>query len=293
VVVSVKPLHSLIAGVMEGVGVPDLMIGGAGSPHTYSLKPSGARLLENAQVIFWVGESLETFLEKPLSALGRKARIVEAMRMPGVRLLPGRRGGTWDEHAVHDDTGHGSGTGETHGHAGEHGDAALDGHLWLDPANARAIVRVAADVLGQSDPANRGRYAANADRLTARIDALDDDLKRLLAPVRDTPFVVFHDAFQYFEKAYALRAVGSIVVSPERTPGARRVKKTREKISSLGARCVFSEPQFTPAILGTLLEGTDTRTGTLDPLGAGLPAGPDAWFALMRGLGSSLVDCLR
>jgi zinc transport system substrate-binding protein len=293
VVVTVKPLHSLVAGVMDGVGVPDLMIRGAGSPHTYSLKPSEARLLESAQVIFWVGEPLETFLQKPLSALGREARIVEAMRMPGVRLLPGRRGGLWDEPAAHDDPGRGPGTGETHGHAGERGDASGDGHLWLDPANARVIARVAAEVLGQSDPVNRGRYAANADRLAARIDALDDELKRRLAPVRDAPFVVFHDAYQYFEKAYALRAVGSIVVSPERTPGARRVRETRVKIRGLGARCVFSEPQFPPAIVGTLLEGTGARTGTLDPLGADLPAGADAWFALMRNLAGALAGCLR
>jgi zinc transport system substrate-binding protein len=293
VVVTVKPLHSLIAGVMEGVGVPDLVIRGAGSPHTYSLRPSEARLLDSAQVIFWVGESLETFLQKPLSALGRRARIVAAMRMPGVRLLPGRRGGSWEGHAGEDEAGHGPDGGEVHGHPGEHGDAAWDGHLWLDPANARAIVRAAADVLGESDPPNRGRYAANADKLVSRIDALDAELRGKLAPVSETPFVVFHDAYQYFEKAYELRAEGSIVVSPDRAPGARRVREMQQRIRSLGARCVFSEPQFPPAIIGTLLEGTGARMGTLDPLGADLPAGPDAWFALMRGLGSTLVDCLR
>jgi zinc transport system substrate-binding protein len=293
VVVTVKPLHSLVAGVMEGVGTPDLLMRGGGSPHTYSLKPSEARLLENAQVIFWVGEPLETFLVKPLSALGGKARIVEAARITGVKLLPGRRGGPWDEHAGHEEAGRGPGAGEARDHSGEHGDAAWDGHLWLDPANARAIVRGAAELLGQSDPSNRGRYAANAERLVARIEALDAELKLRLAPVRDTPFVVFHDAYQYFELAYALRVAGSLVVSPERTPGVRRVTEMREKIRSLGARCVFSEPQFPPAIIGTLLEGTDTRTGTLDPLGADLPAGPDAWFALMRDLGSALVGCLR
>jgi zinc transport system substrate-binding protein len=293
VVVTVKPLHSLVAGVMEGVGAPDLMIRGAGSPHTYSLKPSEAKLLESAEVVFWVGESLETFLVKPLAALGRNARIVAAMRMSGVKLLPGRKGGARDEHHAHEGAGQGPDAEDEHAHSGQRGDAAWDGHLWLDPANARAIARAAADALGQSDPPNRGRYAANADRLIARIEALDAEIRGKLAPVRDTPFVVFHDAYQYFEKAYALRAAGSIVVSPERTPGARRVQEMREAIRSFGARCVFSEPQFPPAIVGTLLEGTGTRTGTLDPLGADQPAGPEAWFALMRGLGSALVDCLR
>jgi len=292
VVVTVKPLHSLVAGVMAGVGEPDLIISGAGSPHTYSLKPSDARLLERAQVIFWVGESLETFMEKPLAVLGSRARIVQVMRVPGITLLAGRAGGAWEGHVGYDAAAHGRDAGETPAHAGEHVAATYDGHLWLDPANARLIARHAAEVLGQLDPSHSGRYAANADALVARIDALDAGLKATLAPVRDIPFIVFHDAYQYFEESYALRAVGSITVSAERKPGARRVKEIRDTIRSRGARCVFSEPQFSSALIGTLLEGTNTGTGTLDPLGAGLPAGPDAYFTLMRSLGSSLAECL-
>ncbi|MHB8835443.1 MAG: zinc ABC transporter substrate-binding protein [Candidatus Methylomirabilia bacterium] len=287
-----KPLHSLVAGVMAGVGEPDLIIRGAGSPHTYGLKPSEARLLERAQVIFWVGESLETFMVTPLAVLGAKARIVKATQVPGITLLAGREGGAWEGHPDHDAAVPGQNARETPDHAGEHVAATNDGHLWLDPANASLIARHAAEVLGQMDPGNRGRYAANAAALVARIDALDVGLKAALAPVRDIPFVVFHDAYQYFEKSYALRAVGSITVSAERKPGARRVKEIRDTIRSLGARCVFSEPQFSSAILGTLLEGTDTRMGTLDPLGAGLPAGPDAYFTLMRTLGSAIAECL-
>jgi len=282
VVVTVKPLHSLVAGVMAGVGEPELIIRGAGSPHTYSLKPSEARLLEGAQVVFWVGASLETFMEQPLAALGGKARIVAATRMPGIALLPGRSGGVWN--------GDGGRSGDD-GHA--HDTATDDGHLWLDPANARVIARQAAEVLGRVDPENRARYAANADAVVTRIDALDAGLEGALAPVREIPFVVFHDAYQYFEKRYGLRSAGAITVSAERAPGARRVREIRERITGLGARCVFSEPQFQSAILGTLLEGTNVRTGTLDPLGAGLPAGPDAYFTLMRSLGAALAECLR
>jgi zinc transport system substrate-binding protein len=289
VVVTVKPLHSLVAGVMAGVGDPDLIIRGAGSPHTYHLKPSEARLLENAQVVFWIGESLETFMEKPLATLGSKARIVTLLQARGIALLSGRVGGAWDEPGA---TSHAPAAREPSDHVGEHRHGTYDGHLWLDPANARVIAREVADVLGQSDPGNRGRYAANAAALVARIDALDAGLKATLAPVRDIPFVVFHDAYQYFERSYALRAVGSITVSAERRPGAKRVKEIRDTIRSRGARCVFSEPQFPSAILGTVLEGTDTRTAALDPLGAALPAGPDAYFTLMRSLGSSLAECL-
>jgi zinc transport system substrate-binding protein len=155
------------------------------------------------------------------------------------------------------------------------------------------MARAAAEALGQVDPANRGRYAANVARLVARIDTLDAELAATLAPVRGVPYVVFHDAYQYFERRYALEAVGSIAVSPERPPGARRVREIREKVRNLGARCIFGEPQFPPALLATLTEGTGARTGELDPIGAELAAGPDAWFALMRALGASLANCLR
>jgi zinc transport system substrate-binding protein len=280
VAVSLKPLHSLVAGVMEGVGSPELILRGTGSPHAYSLKPSEARLLAGAEVVFWVGGSLEGFLERPIEALGPTARVVALAQVPGVTLLAARRGGVWDDHADHEEAGRG-------------GAESPDGHLWLDPPNAKAIARAAADALGRTDPANRTSYEANAARLATRIDALDAELRALLIPVRGVPYVVFHDAYQYLERRYALRAVGSVAVSPERSPGAKRVREIREKIQRLEARCVFGEPQFPPALLASLTEGTGARTGELDPLGAGIPAGPDAWFALMRAIGASLASCLR
>ena len=286
VAVSLKPLHSLVAGVMEGVGSPELLLRGAGSPHAYSLKPSEARLLAGADILFWVGGSLESFLEKPLGTLGSKAKVVAALQAPGVALLPAREGGAWEEQHA----GHGEAGSREAGHGVED---VPDGHVWLDPSNAKAIARAAAGALGQVDPANRERYDANAARLAARIDALDTELTALLIPVRGVPYVVFHDAYQYLERRYALRAVGSVAVSPDRSPGAKRVREIREKIQRLEARCVFGEPQFPPALLASLTEGTEARTGELDPLGAGIPAGPDAWFVLMRAIGASLASCLR
>ncbi len=285
VVATIKPLHALVAGVMAGVAEPELLIRGAGSAHGYNLRPSEARMIEGAQVVFWVGPELETFLVRPLAGLGPRAVVVEALRMSGVVPLPAREGGSWDGHAEH-----GPDQGTSTSAAGRR---EADPHLWLDPGNAKAIVRAAAAVLGDADPANRGRYADNAARLASRIDTLDAEVAAALAPVRDLPFAVFHDAYQYLERRYGLRAVGSIAVSPGRSPGARRVREIRERIRGLGVRCVFSEPQFPSGVLSTLIEGTAARPGVLDPVGAGLSPGPEAWFALLRDLAASLAACLQ
>ena len=166
-------------------------------------------------------------------------------------------------------------------------------HVWLDPHNAEAIVRAAVAALQQADAANGARYAENGAAVIARLEAMDADLSARLAPVKEAPYLVFHDAYQYFEAHYGMRAVGSVTVSPERAPGAKRIAELRRKIEDAGAVCVFSEPQFEPALVATVVEGTAARTGVLDPLGAALSAGPDAYFSLMENLADSLVACLK
>jgi zinc transport system substrate-binding protein len=280
VVASVKPLHSLVAGVMEGVGEPTLLVRGAASPHSYALKPSDAEALRRAQLVLWVGESLEGFLAKPLRTLAGSARVVELAAEPGVRTLPVREGGLWGGH----DHEHGHGQGREH--------EAIDGHVWLDPGNAKAIVGLAADRLAGIDPANAPAYRANADRLSARIDALDREIRDALEPVRERPFVVFHDAYHYLEDRYGLRAVGAIAVNPERPPSAKRLREIRATLEKRGAVCVFAEPQFEPAVVRTVVEGTAVRRGVLDPEGANLADGPGLYFELMRANARALKDCL-
>ena len=278
VVVSIKPIHSLVAGVMAGIGEPQLIVAGSSSPHVYSLRPSDARKLERAQLVFWVGPILEGFLEKPLTALADKAAIVELDRSPSVALLPARRGGDWEADE------------DEHTHAASA--AEQDGHLWLDPENAKAIVQLAKAKLAALDPANAARYAGNAAAVARRLDALDAYLRQSLAPVRGRPFVVFHDAYQYLERRYGLKAIGSITVSPEHLPGAQRIRAIHAKVAALGTTCVFSEPQFEPRLVETVIEGTQARTGVLDPEGASLRAGPELYFTLMDGLADGLATCL-
>jgi zinc transport system substrate-binding protein len=169
----------------------------------------------------------------------------------------------------------------------------MNPHLWLNPLLAKQVVTQTAAALSEIDPAHQQQYQQNAEQLQARLDALHLRLEAKLAPVKTIPYVVFHDAYQYFENAYGLNAVGSITVDPERQPGAKRILEMREKIQSLNARCVFSEPQFEPRLLATLIEGTGARTGTLDPLGSELPAGPESYFLLLNNLADDLLRGLQ
>lgn len=280
VVASILPIHSLVAGVMDGVGSPTLLISANASPHAYALKPSDARALSEADLIVWVGEGLETMLERPLHSLAGKARVLELASLDGMHLLMTRelqsshgREGVTEE--------------ESHGH--DHG--AIDTHLWLSPDNAQRIVSAVYTALAKLDPVNAERYRANAATLDQRIIALEKALQVQLAPVSERPYVVFHDAYRYFEEAFGLHSVAAIAVSPERSPGARRIVEIRNRIRD-GAICVFSEPQFRPDIVEVVLEGSQARHGVLDPLGTSLAPGKDQWFGLMRSMANNLVDCL-
>lgn len=276
VVVSIKPLHSLVAGVMQGVAEPQLLLQGGASPHGYVLRPSEARLLNEAQLVVWVGPQLESFLQRTLATLGGKARQLELATELESLLLPTRSGGNWDadEHA--------------HGH-GHESPGGRDQHLWLDPLLAKQIVEKTAAALTAIDPAHQSQYQHNAARLQQRLDQLHEQLKSRLAPVQKVPYVVFHDAYHYFEAAYGLNAVGSLTIDPERKPGAKRIREIRARIQTLQARCVFSEPQFEPRLVATVTEGSGARSGILDPIGAALPAGPEAYFLLLNSLADNLV----
>lgn len=296
VVVSIKPIHSLVAAVMQGVGEPALLVRGGASPHSYAMKPSDAKALSAADIVVWVGPELEGFLEKPLKANAPKAKLLTLMELKGLTLLESREGGAWEAHdhghESHDHKGHDH---KTHDHKGhDHGDEheELNSHIWLDPANARAIVVATAEALAARDPADAEAYRTNADRTLQALDALDAELKATLAPLKDKPFVVFHDAYQYFEARYDLSAVGSITVSPDRRPSAKRLSAIRAKIGGLGAACVFAEPQFEPALVQTVVEGTKAKTGVLDPEGADLAEGVALYPTLLRNLAASLRGCL-
>ena len=287
VAASIKPVHSLVAGVMQGVGEPILIVPGGASPHEYSLRPSDLRAINEAQAVFWIGPDLETFLIKPLANVADRVRAVALMEAPDLTVLPLREGGAWEPHA------HGHGDHKhDHKHGHGHGHAARDAHVWLDPVNAIAMVRQIVATLGEIDPDHQADYARNGAALIERLDQMNQRLAAELQPIQGRPYIVFHDAYQYFERRYGLNAVGSVVLQPEQRPGARRVAEIQKRIRDLQARCVFSEPQFQPALVETVIAGSDTRRGVLDPLGAELTAGHDAYFQLLQNLLDALRECL-
>jgi zinc transport system substrate-binding protein len=165
-------------------------------------------------------------------------------------------------------------------------------HFWLDPENAKLMVEHIATTLAAADPENAGAYTANAEAEIAALDELQAELTATLMPVKDKPFVVFHDAYQYFEARFGLTLAGSITVTPDTAPGAARIDELKGKISELGATCVFAEPNFQPTIINAITEGSAAKAGVLDPEGGALAEGPDLYPNLLRGLVTSLVDCL-
>ncbi len=279
VVASIKPVHSLVSAVMQGAGEPGLLVGGSGSPHAYALRPSEARALSRADIVFWVGPDFEMFLKKPLQALASGAVSIALMDQPEVTVLPARRGGLVP--AADDNI--------------EHKRADIlppDGHIWLDPANAIAIVRVIARRLQQADAARAELYADNAAATIAALDKLDADLRSQLEPVKRVPFVVYHDAFQYFEKRYGLNAVGFIATTPEQMIGAKRVAAIAAEIARSQPVCIFTEPVLEPELVRTLMNSTGLRLGSLDPEGAAMLPGSKFYSDLMRGLSGDFITCL-
>lgn len=293
VVVTSKPVHSLVAGVMEGVGSPRVLIEGAASPHTYAMRPSDAKAVAGADAFFRVSVELEPFTGKLVKSLPKRVRVITLGEAPGLKLLDMREGGAFEAHDDHDKD-HGHDKKDAHGHANkaEHAEDEHDPHIWLDPDNAKAMVAEIVRVLGEASPADAAKFKSNGVAMSAKIDRLAAELDGEMKPLAGKPFIVFHDVAQYFERRFGLTAAGSITVSPDLKPSAKRLTELRRKVMSHDAVCVFAEPSFEPKLVNTLIEGTKARSGTLDAEGVTLKAGPDLYFTLMRNVAAAMKACL-
>jgi len=286
VVASIKPIHSLASYLMNGVAKPDLIVDGYASPHGFAMKPSHAKMLQNADLIFWVGEDVENFLEKPLGSIAKKAEKIELMQIKGLQVLKFRERNIFDDHDDHDHDGHAKKKKDDHeGHA--HGE--YDPHIWLDPINAKVILKEMTEHLIENDSKNASTYKNNLDKALKDIDKLTMNVMTELN--QSVSSIVFHDAYQYFEKRFNVNILGAFTVNTDVMPGAEQLAEIREIIEHDKVSCVFSEPQFNPDIIKAVAKDMNIKTGVIDPLGATLDPGKDLYFDLIRNMSSSFKGC--
>ena len=289
VVASIKPIHSLASYLMDGISKPGLIVDGYASPHGFAMKPSHAKMLQEADLIFWVGEDLESFLEKPLKSIAKKAEKIELMEIKGLNKLKFRERNIFDGHDDHGhDDEHKEDGHDEHGHEG-HAHGEYDPHIWLDPSNAKVILKEMAEHLIEKDQKNASVYKNNLKKALKDLDKLTKDVKSELN--KDFKSIVFHDAYQYFEKRFDVNVLGAFTVNTDVMPGAEKLAEIREIIEHDKVSCVFSEPQFNPDIINAVAKDMNISTGVLDPLGATLNPGKDLYFDLISNMSISFKRC--
>jgi len=289
VAVDIAPIHSLVAQVMEGIAMPDLIIQPGATPHEYSLRPSEAAALQSADLVFWIGPDLTPWLEEAIETLAPAADVTTLMDVDGTVQLEFREDAVFEahDHSDHADD-------DDHDDHDDHGDhAGHDPHAWLSPKNAMTWLEVIADRLSAVDPVNSDAYAANATSGRAAIEALMDEVDATLDPVRGRAFIVFHDAYQYFETDFDISASGAISISDASDPSPARIAEIRGQIAEQGVDCVLAEPQFNPGLVATVVRGSDAQMGIVDPLGVDLELGAELYPQLIRNLSNALAECLR
>lgn len=328
VVTDILPVHSLVSAVMEGVGTPRLLISGNTSPHGFALRPSQAAALQGADMVIWMGEELTPSIGRAVANLSGDAHALALLDVDGITQLEYREGPLFDAHdhsahgekeaghdhdhdhdahaghdhdhdhdkhaekeAGHDhDHDHDAHAGHDHGHGHSH--EGVDPHAWLDTENAEIWLAAIVEELSEHDPANAATYKANAEKARAMIDAAASEAAVTLSAVKDRPYLVFHDAYHYFEHRFGFPAAGAIALGDATDPGAARMVELREFLEDAGTVCVFSEPQMDPASAAALVQGTSARVGVLDPLGSKLEPGPGAYPELITGMATALAECL-
>ena len=347
VVASIKPIHSLASYLMDGVAKPDLIVDGYASPHGFALKPSHAKMLQNADIVFWVGEDLENFLEKPLDSIAKKAEKIELLEIKGLNKLKFRERNIFDDHDDHGHDDHGHKKKDDHddhddhekkeedhydhdhkkkddhddhdhakkedghkeddhddhdhkkkddhddhddhdGHEGHH-HGEHDPHIWLDPINAKVILNEMVEHLIENDAKNASTYKSNLEKALKDIDKLTIEVMNDLN--QSTSSIVFHDAYQYFEKRFNVNVLGAFTVNTDVLPGAEQLEEIREVIEHDKVACIFSEPQFNPDIINAVAKDMDIKTGVLDPLGATLNPGKTLYFDLIKNMSKSFKGC--
>ena len=290
VAADIAPIHSLVSRVMDGVGAPKLIVQSGASPHGYRLRPSEAKALQDADHVFWMGEELTPWLDSAIDTLATKASVTTLLDQEGIILHDFREGALFE---AHDHSAHGDDDHKDHDDHDDHDDhGSHDPHAWLSPENAKLWLNIIASKLSVSDPENAATYFMNAAAGQAEIEAMIAEVKATLKPVQGGKFVVFHDAYQYFENDFDFYASGAISLSDSSDPSPARIEKVQKRIRDEGIQCVLAEPQFKKGLVATVMEGSDATASVIDPLGAKLETGPKLYTRLIKNMAKTLRNCL-
>lgn len=307
--VDIAPLHSLVSQVMQGVAEPNLLIPPEASPHQYTLRPSQAKSLSDANIVFWMGESFTPWLEKAMDNIASSAQKIEMLELDGTIIHEFREGATFESHddheqEVHHDDKHDADKEQHHDEQqvankevhheeeGHHDDHGKNPHAWLDPENAKFWVAKIKEILSTQDPANASTYSRNAADATAKLDQLIQQTRVSIDALGEVKFIVFHDAYQYFEERFHISAAGAIALGDAEDPSPARIAEIRETVKNSAVTCVFSEPQFNPGLVHSVFEGTSVSTiAVMDPLGADIAPGSGHYPALIQKMVNSLTQC--
>ena len=354
VVTTIQPINSLVTSVIGNTGKTVSLIPAEVSPHEFKLKPSDTKKLQNANIIFFVSDHLESSVSKVFKNLPKNIKIINLMEDTGIKHLAIRDNEAWERHDHH----HGHGDHDDHDkhgkkhddhdhdkhakkhddhdhdkhgkkhddhdhdkHAKKHDDHDHDKHgkkhddhdhdkhakkhddhddhekeddvhIWLSPDNAVKIIKKVSKELSLFFPENAKTYEENATRMINKINQLKVVLKNELSGIKDKPYVVFHDAYQYFETSFGLNAVGSVALEGDIASSPKQISFIKDKIVKLKASCVFQEPQFDSKLVKIVVEGTNAQIGTLDPLGVNIKSGENFYLQLLKNMAKSLKECL-
>ena len=320
IVTSVKPLGFIASSIANGITDTEVLVPAGASPHDYSLKPSDVQKLKSAEMLIWIGEDVDAFLDKSIDDLDyKKVLTIKDIAAIELFLVKGKHHhhhhGEGDAHEGHDhahkghehkghehaheghdhkhehkhEHGH---EGHEHHHDHEHEDLGVNWHVWYSPDISKAVAqRIAAKLLKQY-PEKKDLIEKNVAEFNRTLDEQNAKIKTQLEGVKDKGFYVFHDAYGYFNNAYGLKQTGYFTINPLVAPGAKTLAKIKEEIAEHKVTCLFAEPQFTPKVIESLSKGTKVNVGRLDPMGDAVKLGANSYAAFLQFTADSYAQCL-
>jgi len=286
VLTTVKPLGFIANAITDGVTETKVLLPTSASPHDYSLKPSDVEQLQSAQLVVWIGEEMESFLEKSIDKLP-KEKVLTLEDVPAIKELVEHSGEEKED--KHD---HKHEHKHSHNHAHDGHDHDEDWHIWLSPKAGEQIAEQIAERLSQQLPEQKAKIAENLANFKATLATKNSEIAKQLEPVKSKGYYTFHDAYGYFEDAYGLKSLGSFTINPTVAPGAKTLNAIKKSIAQKQAQCLFAEPQFTPKVIESLSKGTSAKVGQLDPLGAKIELSREAYPQFLQSLADQFSDCL-